>query len=213
MEGINWKTMQIKRILGRPEFDTGLVPPLALMEIEENASRINGLGSLILFGSVVRGEASKKSDIDLMMVSMKNFEKNNVRRELIEILRKIEKKHNLEISFSIIDSETGTDPYFSWEVVRDGMLLFCRPELLIDPPNRLSAYALISYSYVGLEEKEKKAANRFIFETENGLKIDTGNKMEYIAPGVIVIPVDRVEYAEKKFNKLGMKFSLLKIWI
>ena len=56
MEGINWKIMQIKRILGKPEFHTCLVPPLVLIELEEKASKIQGLGAIILFGSIVRGK-------------------------------------------------------------------------------------------------------------------------------------------------------------
>lgn len=213
MEGINWKIMQIKRILGKPEFDTGLLPPLALMELEEAASNITGLGALILFGSIVRGEASRKSDIDLLMITMDHFDADKIRKELLMITRKIEHKNDLDVSFSIIDSDSVDDPYFSWELARDGMLIFCRPELVLRSKGGLSAYSLISYSYSGLKEKDKKAARRFIYESRNGLRVDKKNRLEFIAPGVILLPVDKGVVAEKKFKELGMKYGLLKIWI
>ena len=135
---------------------------------------------MILYGSTARGDASGKSDIDLLVIPLKKEFSGTLENTINELLKDIEEKFKLEISFSPLIYEGSEDPYFIWETLKDGAVIYCRPEMVLPAAETAKPYALISYRYSGLGGSEKKRVQRFLYESGNGMKIDKKNRLEYI---------------------------------
>jgi len=209
----DWKTMKVSEILGVPNLDTGYLPPHVLVELRERISGVEGVGGVVLYGSIIRGEASPKSDIDVMIFPIKQEDLGDMKSVLAGIFRELEKKYSLRVSFSQSIYTGKEDTYFLWELARDGVVIYCRPEMLVQPAGNARPCALLSYSYSGLDARTKQMMHRMLFDSKSGLKIDRGNKMEYIAPGVILLPVEKEKMALDFFERYGVKYGLTKIWL
>jgi predicted nucleotidyltransferase len=209
---MDWKTKRINEILGIPKLDVKYLPPHVIIQLKEKCAEIKEIGAVILFGSLVRGEGSPKSDIDIMVVPLKQEQLESLKEKIMKLLREIEVENRLEASFSLIIYTSNEDPYFLWETISDGVVIYIKPELVLQSIKSVKPYTLISYSYSGLNNNIKKKVQRFIFESKNGLQIDRNNKMEYIAPGVLLFPLEKSKSIIKFFDDIHMKYSLIKIW-
>jgi predicted nucleotidyltransferase len=202
----------VSEILGIPQLNAEYLPPHVIITLKERIAAIGGVGAVVLYGSVVRGEASPKSDIDIMIVPIKKKNQKALKKQVMRILHKIEDEFKLKVSFSLMIYSGKEDPYFIWEAINDGVVIFIRPEMVIDSNQNIKPYALISYSYVGLTNSETKRVQRFLYESTKGIQIDRKNKMEYISPGVILIPLGKSKSITKFFDDMHLYYSLLKIW-
>jgi predicted nucleotidyltransferase len=209
---MDWKTKQITKILGVPKLNTEYLQPHVIISLKERVAKINNVGALILYGSIVRGEASAKSDIDVMVVPLKKKNVKNLKKRVSKILKQIEDEHRLKVSFSLMIPTGSEDSYFMWETLKDGAVIYIRPELALDTMGNARPYALIAYSYSDLKENDKKKVQRFLFDSKSGMQMDKGNKMEYIAKGVILLPQKRSKKVTEYFEKMQMQYSLLKVW-
>ena len=138
MEQIDWKTTQLNAILGMPNLDSKFLPPHVIVTLKSKLSEIPGIGAVILYGSIIRGDASSKSDIDIMIIPMKDAEVTGLNNKVTDILRKIEMEYDLQVSFSLLIYTGEEDSYFLWEVANDGGVLFIRPEMIVAPTSNLS---------------------------------------------------------------------------
>lgn len=104
------------------------------------------------------------------------------------------------------------DSNFLWEVAHDGVVLFSKVETVMSELERIKPYALISYSFNDLDDKNKRYVQRYLFESKNGMLINKRNKQEYIARGVVLLSLDRSKKLITLFETLGVKYGLIKIW-
>lgn len=209
---MDWKTKRISEILGMPNLDTRYLPPHVIISLKEKITEIDGIGAIILFGSIVRGEGSPKSDIDIMVVPIKPEKLKALKVEVLKVLKEIEDEHKLKASFSLMIYSGEEDPYFIWETISDGVVIHINTEMVIQSIKSIKPYALISYSYSGLEDNNKKKIQRFIFESKKGLQIDKNNKIVYISPGVLLLSLEKSKIVTKFFDELQVRYSLMKIW-
>ena len=195
-----------------PNLDTKYLPPHVMISLKERITEIENIGAIILFGSVVRGEASPKSDIDIMVVPLKQEKLKALKEQVMKLLKEIEDENKLAASFSLILYTGKEDAYFIWETISDGVVTYIKPEMVIPSIKSIKPYALISYSYYSLKDKDKKRVQRYIFESKNGMQIDKSNKIEYIGPGVLLIPLEKSKSIKRFFDEMHVKYSLIKIW-
>lgn len=212
MDGIDWKMMQVGTILGIPRLDSKYLPAHVIVTLKTKISEVPGIGAIILYGSIVRGEASPKSDVDVMIVPMINEDTTLLKNEITKILRDLENEYKLTISFSPVIFTGEEDSYFIWEVVKDGVVIFIKPELVLSPDKNITPYALISYSLSGLDNSQKKKIQRFLFKSKDGVKIDMKNKLEYIAPSVLLISIEKANQLTSYFDSNNVNYSLIKVW-
>ena len=203
----------INEILGLPEVNSKLLPPHVLVAVKEQLSKIPECGAVIIYGSMIRGDASVKSDIDILLVPVSQKDRNLLRKRSSKILSDIESEFKLKNTFSINIYKGSEDSYFLWEAAKDGAVLYSKPEMILNDPEAIKPYALISYTFMGLSDKIKKRIQRFLFESKTGIEIDKQNRMEYIAPGVILISIDRSKKTIELFDESGIEYSLVKVWL
>lgn len=188
-----------------------------LINFVERANEIPNLIGVILFGSAVTGNISKKSDIDLLLVtkSESNPEIGEESKSAHSITSEISKEFNLEHSFSITFynlTQKDFDPDFLWEVTKEGMVIWAKPELIlnINLEKNLKPKLICSYSLKGLNEKNKRALIRKLYESKSKLI----QQKEKIAPGVFIIDAEKELLIENLFKKFNLKnYSIKKAWI
>lgn len=202
-----------------------------IIDFVNEADRIPNLKYIILFGSIPKGEVSKKSDIDLLMLF--NTDHNpEVGKEIdtcLEISSKISQKYNLSYSFSFVmknlNNPDDIDPDFLWTISREGTIIWGRPdtELLKEPGKYLEPKSLITYSTKGLGSKEKSAIQRGLFgysfsqtvkdKSYQSEKKGLIDKKEYkIGDGVLLVPSSIEEKVVEILRRNKAKYKSTKVW-
>ena len=202
-----------------------------LMDFINEAGRIPNLKYVILFGSVPKGEISKKSDIDLLMLfdTDHNPEMGEEMKTAIKISSEISVKYDLVYSFSFVmknlNDPNDVDADFLWNISKEGTIIWGRPdaELLGKPGENLEPKSLVTYSTKGLTPKQKSAIQRGLFgykfsqktkgkiykEEKNGI-ID---KKEYkLGNGVLMVPSAIEEGIIKVLKENNADFRAIKVW-
>lgn len=188
-----------------------------LMDFIEKAENIPNLIGVILFGSALTGDVSKKSDIDILLIteSEQNPEVGEESRIAHEITSEISKKYKLEHSFSIAfyNIKNGDmEPDFLWEICKDGIMLWGDPKFIIGDRLKevLQPKLLCTYSFKGLVEKDKRAVIRKLYKSKSRL-ID--EEKEKIAPGVLLIDSKKEPLLKALFDRYEVRdYTIKKIW-
>jgi predicted nucleotidyltransferase len=188
-----------------------------LINFVERANEIPNLVGVILFGSTIKGDISKKSDIDLLLVtkSPSNPEIGNESRISHSITSEISKKFNLEHSFSITFynlNQKDMEPDFLWEVEKEGIVIWAKPAsiLNINLKENLKPKLICSYSLKGLNGKNRRAIIRKLYESKSKII----EEKEKIAPGVFIIDAEKEPLIDNLFKKFNLKnYSIKKTWI
>jgi len=202
-----------------------------IIDFINEADKIPNLKYIILFGSVPKGEVSKKSDIDLLMLFQTDHNPE-VGKEMdicLDISSKISQKHKLAYSFSFVmknlNDPEDIETDFLWNVSKEGTIIWGRLdiELIKKPSTSLQPKSLIIYFTKGLATKEKSAIQRGLFgykfsqrikdklyhSQKNGLI----NKKEFkLSKGVLLIPSTMEEAVIAILKNNRAKYELLKIW-
>ena len=192
---------------------------LPIIDLVSRASEIPNLKAIILFGSAITSDISKKSDIDILLITSceHNPEINEESDIAHKITSEISKKYNLTHSFSIafynINHKEEIDSDFLWEISGNGMVIWAKPEYLFTKiiKENLSPKLLVKYSLEKLKDKDKRALLRGLYESKKKL-IDI--EKEKIAPGVILISAHKFIKLKELFEKYKLvSYSVKKIWI
>jgi len=201
-----------------------------LMDFINEANRVPNLKYVILFGSIPKGEISKKSDIDLLMLfnTDHNPEMGEEMKSAIKISSEISVKYDLAHSFSFVmknlNDPNDVDTDFLWNISKEGVIIWGRPdaELLGKPGKNLEPKSLITYSTKGLTPKQKSAIHRGLFgykfsqktkgkiykEEKKGI-IDKKYKL---ANGVFLISSAMEEGITKVLKENNADFRAIKVW-
>jgi len=202
-----------------------------IIDFVNEADRIPNLKYIILFGSIPKGEVSKKSDIDLLMLfdADHNPEVGKEMNICLKISSKISQKYNLSHSFSFVmknlNDPNDVDTDFLWNISKEGTIIWGRldTELLEEPGKNLEPKSLITYFTKGLGTKEKSAIQRGLFgykfshtvknKSYQSEKKGLIEKKEYrIGDGVLLIPSNIEEKIIKILRQNKARHKSIKVW-
>lgn len=202
-----------------------------IIDFINEADRIPNLKYVILFGSIPKGEVSKKSDIDLLMLfdTDHNPEVGKEMDTCLEISSRISQEYDLSYSFSFVmknlNDTSDVDVDFLWNISKEGTIIWGRPdaEFLKKPGKSLEPKSLITYSTKALGSKEKSAIQRGLFgykfsqtvknksyESEKKGLID--NKEYRIGDGVLLVPSNMEEKIVEILKKNKARYRCIKVW-
>lgn len=137
-----------------------------VFEFVKRVSSIPKIYGIFIFGSVAKGEADARSDIDFLIVLDTPQDPNllNERNKVSKIALDIEKKFNKDIQlvFSNIKFD-GLDGQFIEQVLREGIILFGRAPIIIDKKLGFSPYTLIHYELTSLNPSDKMKVKRALY--------------------------------------------------
>lgn len=197
----------------------------------EFAKRTSGHDSVlcvILFGSVARGEADRRSDLDILVIfdTRKNVRILKERGEISKMSLDLEKKFdkNIQLVFSNKNFD-GLDRQFVENVLKEGVILFGKNPQVDTESLKLESYSLIHYSLKELKDSDKMRIKRIfyghkttkeykgkVYKSEiKGLIEELGGKRTGIAS--FLIPSKKTEDITGILKKFGIKFEKIDVWI
>ena len=190
---------------------------LLLIDFADNASKIPNLAGVILFGSAVTGDISKKSGIDLLLVfdTDHNPELGEEVKIAHEIASNISVKYDLPYPFSFVFVNKGNmgemEPDFLWSVIKEGVVIWRKPQdiLMKAPHPSLEPSILIQYSVKELNEKNKRKILRWLYTSKKRI---IEKRKEKLGPGVLLIKAEKFEEIKKVFDKFDVKYSIKRFW-
>lgn len=191
-----------------------------IIEFIEQAEEIPNLVGVILFGSAVTGDVSKKSDIDLLLVfdCEHNPELGEESKIALKISSEIAVKEKMDCSFSFVfynqRNPKEIDPDFLWNVSKEGKLIWGRTSILLGKGTHqiLQPLMIVKYSLKGLKEKERRTLLRVLYgKRKTGILIN--KKEEKLGPGTILIKAEKFDHLKEIFEKFGVKhYSVKRLW-
>lgn len=175
---------------------------------------------IILFGSMVRDEADKRSDIDILLV----FDEENPKNHLSEIMSIITGlKPHREIK-PIVTNLTDYDEEFLQTILREGKVLWGK--LLLSPDNLiLKPYRLVSYDVSTLKPSKKVKISRLIHGYQSRKTIQgeikqytyEGLKDKYdvyfISKSTVLIPEDHAKPFFQELDRHHVPYQEKKVWM
>jgi predicted nucleotidyltransferase len=93
----------------------------ALVELRRRVCSKFAVESVILFGSVARGEADEESDVDLLIVTAKPLDRL-VRHQITKIIFQVNLKYGTNFSSLVVDRENWEKGLLSSSPIREEIL-------------------------------------------------------------------------------------------
>ena len=204
---------------------------LPIIDFVSRAEDIPNLEVVVLFGSAVKNEFHKKSDIDLLLLfnSKRNPEIGDEGKIAHKIASEILSKHNIPHSFSFV-MENMNDPHLDTEFLRtiakEGMIIWALPETKILKRNKhhMKPATIFSYSLSSLAPKDKMAVHRALYgykveKTVKGKDYCSEKKGivdkhgEKLGDGVIMVPSRLADTVIMTFKLHNVDYKKKEIWI
>ncbi len=204
---------------------------LPIIEFVSKAEGIPNLKVVVLFGSTIKGEIHKKSDIDMLLLfdTDHNPEVGKEAKIAHKVASEILSQYNIPHSFSFTMeniNDLHLDPQFLRNVVNEGIIVWARPEVKIleKPHPNMEPMNIFSYTLISLTPKEKMAVHRALYGYKvekvvkgkryiNEAKGIVGEHGEKLGNGVFMVPSNASHDVIEVFEKYDMKYKMTKIWI
>ncbi|MGA3359022.1 MAG: nucleotidyltransferase domain-containing protein [Halobacteriota archaeon] len=186
------------------------------------------LEAVILFGSAATGEVHKKSDIDLLLLfnADHNPELGDEAKLVHTRAGEVERAYELVNPFSFVFANRGEDldTDFLWQVARDGLLLYGKPERLLGSDEYFTPMLVVSYDLSDLPRKDRVYVERKLYgyrarptykEKEyaierEGLVTQYGRRL---GRGAFMIDARSSEMALHLLDERKVKHTAIKAWI
>lgn len=196
----------------------------SVLEFVARADEVPELVAVILFGSVARGDADRRSDIDLCLIfdTRGDPEHGEGMRIARELVRELEAKHGVRISL-VAERLRSADPGFLENLCAEGVVVWGRP-LVVDARRlRLKRYAIVSYDLSALSNSEKTRfhralhgyrvvrevrGKRYVSENEGLLRRVRGCA---IGRGVVLLPARHLRHLISSSDP-KIKYRVLEVW-
>lgn len=203
---------------------------LPLMGFVSKAEDIPNLKAVVLFGSAVKGDFDKKSDIDLLLLfdTDHNPEAGAEAEVAHKVASEVLSKYDLPHSFAFV-MENVNDPrldlQFLRSVISDGIMIWAHPELkmLKEPRPNMEPRSIFSYSLSALTPKDKMAVHRSLYgyrvvRVIKGKRYVNAAKgivkgKEKIGDGVFMVPSRTSQDVIELFTKFGVSYKRVDVWI
>lgn len=181
-----------------------------------------------MFGSVAKGEADLRSDVDFLVLFDTTGDPNQLseRNEVSKIALDLEKKFNRDIQlvFSNINLDE-LDGQFVEEVLREGIILFGRAPIAIDKKLGFVPYVLVHFKLTGLSRSDKMKVKRALYGYRTkrrykgriyishikGLVSELGGKRTGIAS--ILLPYRKSRPLLDTLERFGARISKITVWL
>lgn len=199
-----------------------------VFDFVKQVSSVPKIYSIFLFGSIARGEADSRSDIDFLVVLDTQQDPNllSERSKVSKIALDLEKKFdkNIQLVFSNINFDK-LDGQFIEDVLREGIILFGRAPIIIDKKLGFSSYVLIHYGLTDLSRSDKMKVKRALYGYKTkrrykgkvytsqmeGLVKELNGKRTGIAS--ILIPYRKSQPVLETLEKFGAKINKEMVWL
>ena len=184
---------------------------------------------IFLFGSVAKGDADRRSDVDILVVLDtfdKDFEDMEVITRISELALALEREYNRGIQVIFTNKNyDGLDGHFIEEVAKEGILLYAKSPSITFQGLKLENCSMILFSLESLNATDKMKVKRALYghKTRKVVKgrVYESEKMGLIqqlqglriGAGVVAVPQKNVRQLEKELSNLKLKFKAIDLWL
>jgi predicted nucleotidyltransferase len=190
-------------------------------EIKKTFRRKKEAETIILFGSVARGDAGKESDLDLCVVYKKGG-----RKTISDIILDMEKKYNKNMNVIFTDSEfKDLNRQFIETIIKEGIVLKGDMPKVSVQRLELEPYELMSYDLTSLSQTDKMRIKRLLYGSTSKKKykdrvyeskkkgLVKKTKGIRVGKASIIIPERHASEVEMALRDYGVKLRKYTIWI
>ncbi|MBU0629194.1 MAG: nucleotidyltransferase domain-containing protein [Nanoarchaeota archaeon] len=196
----------------------------AISDVKQAFSEFKGVLAVILFGSVARGDFSRRhSDLDLFVVIGKKKVDDKLKKRIDECISSICLKHavrsHLEFQGLDIKSEDRT---LLEKMIEEGKVIYSSGVFVFDN-NMIGLKQYILYSFSSKDSAKKTLFSKALhgkrsWYYKKGKKIvkeysgiiDSSSVIS-VGKGGLLVSKDRKEAIESMFSSFGVKFKIVKI--
>ena len=187
-----------------------------LNKIAKNLSAIEDVKAVVLYGSFARGEATSRSDIDLLILTTEKKTSKEVQDKIIEL--ETETGRNMQPTIRTVGELQKTDTGLLQNIFHEGKVLYLREAADIPSAILLQQKPFLIYTFQlnNLSQKEKARFNRQLYEQikkgykYKGLLQELGGQK--LSSGCVLVPHAEKQKIEKFFKKFRVQFSQLRVW-
>lgn len=184
---------------------------------------------IFLFGSVAKGDADRRSDIDILIVldtDKQDLDEIETKTRVSELALTLEREfdRNIQVIFTNRRFE-GLDAHFIEEVLKEGILLFAKYPSITFQGLELDHYILVTFTLDSLSVKDKMKVKRTLYGLKTTKKVK-GTVYKYedaglvrnldglrIGAGAIAIPKKNEQTIDEALRKLSMSFRKIDLWL
>lgn len=154
-----------------------------LSYLSKSLAKFKEVAAIVLYGSHARGEAGRKSDIDLLIVVDRRG------AELEEKINDAIERHRAGrrvVQTVVTPSELTENPYYAFEILRDGIVLYKRPNILELPfalPER--AVTIFTFDTSRRSQRERTRLDRALYGVTYRKRLKGGRIEEYRYSGTV----------------------------
>ena len=187
-----------------------------LKKIAKKLSKVEDVKSVILYGSLARGEFTSRSDIDLFILTTKDKTQREIHDKVIELEPEIGR--NIQPTIRTSAELQKTDTGLLQNIFQEGKILYLKEPY--DIPSAIllqqKPYLIYSFQISSLPQKDKARFNRQLYEQKRkgykykGLLQEIGGQK--LSAGCVMMPYEQKKKVEKFFKKFKVKFEQLKVW-
>jgi hypothetical protein len=204
---------------------------MPIIDFISRAKEIPNLRMAVLYGSVVKDEFHKKSDIDLLLLfdCTGNPEVTEEGKTAHKISSEILSGYNIPHSFSFVMeniNDTHLDTKFLRNVVNEGVVIWALPEVVMleGVEQHLEPATVFSYALSHLSPRDKMAVHRALYgysvektvkgkkyhnESDEGLIGEYGEKL---GDGVIMVPSRFAKDVLSIFKSHNVEYTVKEVW-
>ncbi len=187
-----------------------------LDNIAKALSRISGVKAVILYGSFARGEATSRSDIDLLILTGSEKAVKHVEDEIIRLEQKTGR--TIQPTIRTSDELHRTDTGLLQNIFQEGKVLYARGADGIPSAVLLQQKPFLLYTFhlKNLNQNEKAKFNRQLYKQAKkeyeykGFLHEIGGLK--VSAGCILVPYSEKQAIEKFFSKFKINFKQIKVW-
>jgi len=199
-----------------------------IFEFVKRASDVDTLHSVVLFGSVAKGEADARSDADILVVfdSLKSVSRIKERSKISQISLDLEKEFNKNIQIVFTNKKfEKLDRQFVETVFREGIVLYGKIPQVDVKKLKLEPYSLVYFSLKKLSKADKmrvkkalyghRTAKKYknkVYKSETvGLIEQFGGMRTGIAS--VLVPAKKTKEFVGVLKRFGAEYEVLDIWV
>lgn len=154
-----------------------------ISSLSKSLAKFREIAAIVLYGSAARGEVSRKSDVDLLIIVDKHDPE--LERKMEETIERHRAGWRV-VQTVLTPAELAENPYYAFEILKDGTVLYKRPNVLELPfalPER--AITIFTFDMSARNQREKTRLDRTLYGATHRKHLKSGKVEEYRYAGVI----------------------------
>ncbi|MEM3551263.1 MAG: nucleotidyltransferase domain-containing protein [Candidatus Bathyarchaeia archaeon] len=182
-------------------------------KLASEAPSMEGLTSIILYGSYARGNHHRKSDVDLLLIFRDEESLMKAEDKIQTIYCLSDATLSIEtITLNRMEEYAKSNPYLFRNILKEGLIVFASPPFKIKLKEALNGWlkVLITYEMTQLPNRTKKKIDRILYGVKHkGKWICKGitSEEERIGRGTLLLTPEKAEKVKETLEKQGAKYK------